>query len=44
MHMLQSGFDITVIAMWLGHEAKSEVKVKDGCGNILTERAWGTSS
>ncbi len=39
MHMLQSGVDITVIALWLGHESPSTTHMYVEADLAMKERA-----
>jgi site-specific recombinase XerD len=39
MHMLQSGIDITVIALWLGHESPSTTHMYVEADLAMKERA-----
>jgi len=39
MHMLQSGVDITVIALWLGHESPSTTHIYVEADLAMKERA-----
>ena len=39
MHMLQAGVDITVIALWLGHESPSTTHIYVEADLTMKERA-----
>ena len=39
MHMLQSGVDMTVIALWLGHESPSTTHMYVEADLVMKERA-----
>ncbi len=41
MHLLQSGVDITVIALWLGHESPSTTHMYVEADLAMKERALG---
>lgn len=41
MHLLQSGVDITVIALWLGHESPSTTHAYMEADLAMKERALG---
>ena len=41
MHLLQSGVDITVIALWLGHESPSTTHMYLEADLAMKERALG---
>ena len=41
MHLLQSGVDITVIALWLGHESPATTHIYVEADLAMKERALG---
>ena len=41
MHLLQSGVDITVIALWLGHESPTTTHLYIEADLAMKERALG---
>jgi integrase/recombinase XerD len=41
MHLLQSGVDMTVIALWLGHESPSTTHMYIEADLTMKERALG---
>jgi integrase len=42
IHLLQSGVDMAVVALWLGHESPSTTRMYLETGLAMKERALGT--